>query len=552
MTSNISYGLQTAQITRSFSATGSSLVARWSDAGVTPVSGAQSIQFPGIHIDLLPDEDLSLDAGARQSLVPNSILFSFNGKQFFDRDGTMYRDFDTATGSATACGSIDYSTGAVMLTSYGNGSDSTVANPVIISCVVRPPNSMTSFARFRTPSAPIRPQSLTVRATSIDGLLVTGTSQANGPITGTGISGTVDYETGVVVVNFGSELNDNDGAPDLDHRSEDWYQPEARYNIGTEESPNWRVWSRLLIDPASILYNVVTYTFLPLDQELIGLNPVRLPSDGRVPIFKDGYILVIHDTVFEILPDNLTSGQVVALARGDLAEVILRDQNGLVVDTAQWTVVRTTGQITMTNPLNLAAYTQPLIAEHRIEDMTLLTDTQISGELSMSRALTHDYTAANSYVSSALLFGDLQARVVRWFDQQTWTGVWSSSVIGSSATASYNDVTYPPIITNSGAITQRWSLVFTSSSVFNIVSEDIGIIGTGNTGANCAPVNPVTGQPYFFIDLRGWGAGWASGNCLRFDTDGCIAPIWIARTTKQSTNEEVNDNFRMQIRGDAD
>jgi hypothetical protein len=40
----------------------------------------------------------------------------------------------------------------------------------------------------------------------------------------------------------------------------------------------------------TIKYNCVVYSYLPLDAELIGIDPVRLPQDGKVPIFRKGYI----------------------------------------------------------------------------------------------------------------------------------------------------------------------------------------------------------------------------------------------------------------------
>lgn len=552
MTSIVDFVAIPQTVSRDYTASGPMLI-KWVDAAtVEAADGPASIPNPGMTIDLLPGEDKALDPARRKYIVQGSVLFTFNGKTFFDRNGSLYTDFNPATGAATACGTIDYQTGLATVTSYGSGSNVVIADPVILGCLSRIPDVMTSFVRFRTPAAPIRPQSLSVRATTLNGALLNGASQSNGDITGTKILGSVNYDTGIVDLNFGEELNDNDNAPSLTHRTEPWYSAEVRYNVGTVPAPDYKTWRPTFVDPASILYNVVTYSFLPLDAALIGLNPVRLPSDGRVPIFKDGYVLVIHDTAFQTLPNSLTPGQVVTLARGDLAEVILRDQNGLDVNSALFTVARAAGTITMANPLNLAGYAQPLIAEHRIEDMVLCTDSQINGELSLSRALIHDYTAANSFVSSALLFGDLQARVSKFFDQASWASVWSDTLSGSAAAASFNDVTYPLTVTNAGTITERWALVFTTQTAFNIIGENVGQIGTGSTSVDCAPINPVTGVPYFSLNRFGWGAGWSAGNVLRINTTGNIAPIWFARTTKQSTSDEMNDNVRIQIRGDAD
>ena len=85
-----------------------------------------------------------------------------------------------------------------------------------------------------------------------------------------------------------------------------------------------------------------------------------------------------------------------------------------------------------------------------------------------------------------------------------------------------------------------------------MVGETAGVITTGATSADCTPINPVTGEPYFLIYAAGWGGGWATNNVLRFNTDAAHSPIWIARTTISGTPTADDDSFKLQIRGDAD
>lgn len=40
------------------------------------------------------------------------------------------------------------------------------------------------------------------------------------------------------------------------------------------------------------------------------------------------------------------------------------------------------------------------------------------------------------------------------------------------------------------------------------------LITTGTTAADCVPINPLTGTPYFTISQDGWGAGWAAGSAV--------------------------------------
>ena len=51
-----------------------------------------------------------------------------------------------------------------------------------------------------------------------------------------------------------------------------------------------------------------------MDSRLIGLDPVRLPADGRVPIYREGDVVVLaHEQTTDV--GTPTAGQVVNLPR---------------------------------------------------------------------------------------------------------------------------------------------------------------------------------------------------------------------------------------------
>ena len=104
---------------------------------------------------------------------------------------------------------------------------------------------------------------------------------------------------------------------------------------------------------------------------------------------------------------------------------------------------------------------------------------------------------------------------------------------------------------NSGSVTERWALVFDSTDHFNIHAEKRGIVGSGYIAQDCQPINQSTGKPYFFMDYRGFGQGWAAGNVIRFNTNGAVADAWAVRTTLQGPETEPYDKFTIQPRGDA-
>jgi hypothetical protein len=207
------------------------------------------------------------------------------------------------------------------------------------------------------------------------------------------------------------------------------------------------------------------------------------------------------------------------------------------------------GTITFTS---VAGYDQPVTIQHRIEDAALVADAQISGLLRFTRPITHDYPAGESYVSSALLIGDMFSRNSLLFDQGTWLGNWSDDVDGSPAGGTYDDINNPVEMTNEGGITERWALVFTNSTNFNIVGEHLGVVGTGNTGTDVEPLNPATMTPYFTMLSSGFGSGWSAGNVIRLNTVGARAPIWCARVVQQGEATETDDSFSMLVRGDID
>lgn len=488
-----------AAATVTFSPTGADATINYD---VTTAPGANAT--PAIPLDEIV---LQLNPAGISDLIPNSVAFTFNGSLYVDRDGLLYRDIDHATGAGVLSGSLDYATGLATLTNWTGGANSLVIHAV--GLVFRPP--VQSRMVFRTPGAPVRPASTFVRANEADGTLVSDTCDQNGAFGAVPdpIGGDVDQEVGIVRLSF---LN-----PVL---------------------------------PGTVFYNTVIYSFLPLDPDILGLDPVRLPQDGRVPAFQPADVAVVHHTQRDAYAD-LAAGQVLDAARTRLAAAKIVDSEGTRLDPAPYTEDLDAGTITLDTPLDLAAYTAPYEFVHRIEDMLVVSDVQINGYITCNRAVSHDFPITETLVSSALITGDLQARYANLFEQETWTGVFSDQIIGDSPDAAYNDTTYPIAVTNRGALTERWALVFTGSTSFDIVGDNIGQIGVGDLTSAAAPTNPNSGVPYFTIDPLGWGQGWGVGNVLRFNTFGADYPLWIARTVLQGTASGDRDDFRIQIRGNA-
>lgn len=472
-------------------------------------TSTQSFTVGGTNLNLL-------QPGSGKAVVPGSFNMSYGGKTYYDSNGKIYTDFSALTGAGVEAGTIDYASGKAAIAAVPPSGSVT---PVVNSLLLGGAPQASDGVQFATISAPLRPGSLQLTLTNLlTGDVVVATSDENGTITSTGssVTGSVDFQTGFVAIN-------------------------ATFPVFF----------------GNIRYNAVALKVLPLDPDIIGLQTVRLPVDGKVAIFKLGDVAVLNHTTTDALTTP-TDGQVVTISRDHLASVVvLCDTTEL--DPAQYSVDLEAGTITFANPVVLQdkdanALSGTWTASHRIEHMSLITDVQISGQLTLQQASAHVFPVGTS-VSSAVLFGDLQSDVINTFDQQTWSynnPNWGASADSSGpANAEYNDIAYPLQVANFGAVEEKWALVFTSSTAFSIVAKNRGVIGTGNTAVDCAPINPMTSTPYFKILAAGWGSGWATGNVLRFDTVAALAPFWIARTVTPGTGVTASDSFTLSPRGDS-
>jgi hypothetical protein len=387
---------------------------------------------------------------------------------------------------------------------------------------------------FRTAASPLRPSSLSVLGTLQDGTTFNVTADANGKVNGTRVKGRIDYQYGLVELYFVNPAGDAALNVDLSHLG----------ILGVTTVP------ADLAMLSSIRYNAVSYSYLPLDANLLGIDPVRLPSDGRVPIFRAGGFCVVGHT--GSITATVSNAQVIDCARVRLSRVRVVGANGVVINTGYSTDLEA-GTIAFSN---VSGYSQPVTIEHRIEDMAVVSEAQISGELTFTRALTHNYPVTSpptSYVSSALISADLKARVSVVFDQQTWNGTsWLDALSGTAATGTFNDVLSPIVVTNKGAITERWALQFTSTTTFNLIGEHVGVIAMGSINSDLTPINPATGAAYFILHAVGWGIGWAAGNILRINTVGAMFPVWVVRTIQQGPNTGTEHSFTLLSRGDVD
>lgn len=427
------------------------------------------------------------------------------------------------TGDNTQVGSIDYATGSIGLTYFSKPYNLSLEFVKLFTDDITEDGDYIGEYAFRTAATKLTTSSFQFYYTTANGTFI-ATSDGNGVITGTDIDSNksyVDTQTGMASILF------------------------TTYCI-----------------PSSFKYDAVAESSLPLNPELLGLNPVRLPSDGRVPVFKSGYHLIVFNEV-ETATTNATplANDVETLARSGQAYVEVIDANGKRLNPTQYIADRALGTITFSSTLLLEdKYNEPLTAPFyivdRVEDMLLATDVQINGLISLSGGLSHDYSFGETYVASSLVWGDTGARYYNLFSQEIWDSgnpVWDDHLVGDNTTAQYDDLNNSIQINNKSSTSGRWAIIFKSDTTVDVVHEALGVVQSNVSISidDVRPVNPATGEPYFTMPKEGFGAGWRTNNVIRFNTESGDNNAWVIRTVQSGALSELTDSIDIEVRGDA-
>lgn len=469
-------------------------------------------------------------------IVPGTVQFTLGATVYQDIDGAIHHTVNPATGVGTPAGTINYGTGEVTLTNW-------VAGSLTLSV-----QSLATFKgvfidtefNFATEQSPLKAGGFQLAVTALDGELLVGGAGEDGLLTGEALNGVVDLQFGLVAGRFGarvleSSLTDED-------RAEPWYDPADIDGEG-------KIFKPRRVIPQTARYNGVYYSYVPLDASILGIDAVRLPSDGRVPIYRTGDVVVIlHPDTMTGTPAQVggTGPYQLSCGRTRLSWVKVTDVNGAPI-TDGYTLDRAAGVLSWSSLDGIAT---PLTVQHTVSDLRLVTDVQINGTLSLARPLSHEFPANESLVAACLIHGDRRARVSAVWDQASWDSVWRDSLSGSAATATLNTIDFPITVTNEGCDTDRWVFRCTNSAsnAWELISEKRGLVWSGTyapyvsgPAVDVAPINPRTrdaeglnGVPYLTIPQQANGGGWSTGNVVRINTVGAIVDFWIARSIAQS------------------
>ena len=471
-------------------------------------------------------------------VMPASLNFIWGGRTYFDKNGVIHTNLNVNNGASDIAGSVNYASGIVMLKdwTWTNGNAPNI-KALATSISGNPVDSVT----FRTPSAPIRPGSLELRATALDGTQVTAKATVGGVMASTGIMGAVDAEYGLADVQFGSWVTATG------NESEPWYNADAVREDG-------KIWRSKHVFANTITYDARSYSYLPVDSNVVKIDTVRLPQDGKIPIFRRGDTIIIGNRVTTDIGSAHTGGQTVTLPRNDVTRIGVVDADDKNVDATLWDYDLAAGTITWKTPLDLSMYKMPLKINHAQEERNRIREVDIDGTLSLLFAMRRSYPIADTYVSSVLIGGDLQVRVSIPFTQRSWNNVWQDTPVGEQLLNKLNLKDYPMILTDDGAIKERWMIKMTGTNQFELYGETLGFVMRGDTLTNLAPINPATGKPYFTLPKQAFGADapWANQDVIRFNTWGTLLPVLVLCAVQPNPIPPTGtDGYAMCLYGDT-
>lgn len=486
---------------------------------------------------------LALTPGGHLPAVPGSVVFGWMGHDYSDNgQGLVFRDAAISPPGVQS-GVMDYAHCTAVLDDWAVG-----PNPGTITLKrlwTRKPRWTTGVIYGRTASAPIKAGAggMTMTATDMSGAAVNATVDAQGLITGPQALGAIDLATGAYQVMFGALVTD--ASLTLAEKAEWWY---SLADVGAVEPG--KIWRPIAVDPTTIRYNAVTFEYLPIDAELLGLTPERLRPDGRAPFVRPGDYCVIGITV-DVPVFTPSAGQTINLGATLLSsiDVIAADGSGRV--STGYTRDLDAGTLTINS---IVGWPAQVAVRGRAEVYRRVASVRTDGTVRLTTPVGRTFPVGAA-LSTALRFGNKQAFVERVFDQQSWDGVtWSNTLVGNTATFSFNTTGRPILVNNRGTVTERFALKFRNDGVtFDFIGEHLGLIASGNVNEDFAPPNPqADNAPYLVVPYLGWGGGQVAGNVLFIHTQGAEMPIGAIRSLSPGSPTTTDYEVVIELRGDRD
>ena len=486
---------------------------------------------------------LRLNPSSVLPAVPGSVLFTWMGHDYADNGaGVIFRKGVNGAADVQS-GTMDYAACTAHLDDWIVGPGPGV---VTVKRLWTRRQRWTSGVIYgRTASAPVKPGpgGLVLTATDMAGDTLTATVDVTGLVSGDSAWGAIDFATGAFQIMFGDLVLDS--SLTAAEKAEWWYDIA---DVGVVEAG--KIWRPRAVDPTSLRYNAVTYIYLPIESELMGITPERLPPDGRMPFVRPGMYAVIGLTI-DVPAFAPSAGQTIDLGTTLLSSIDVLDANGTGQVADGYTVDLDAGTLTINTVVGWPAQ---VTVRGRAEVYRRVQEVTVDGRVKLTTPIGRAFPAG-AVLSTAARFGNKLAFVERTFDQQSWDSVtWADVVTGNQAAASYDFTGHPAEVNNRGTVTERWALKFRSDGVtYDLIGEHLGQIARGTINADFSPPNAqAENAPYFTLRASGWGSGWVPGNVLFLHTQGAEMSLGVIRSTNPGSASGTDYSTVLEIRGDKD
>ncbi|WP_010604394.1 hypothetical protein [Pseudoalteromonas maricaloris] len=437
----------------------------------------------------------NITLGATETIVKGTVKLKKSGSSQIITDDGAGRFIHSGYIIAT----IDYDTGVI--TELEPIDYSGTVSEELGALIQLKPLSLREI-EFALPSQSFARNSIYIRATSEAGTEYSASSDDNGNITGTNISGSVS-SNGTVSLVFAVDM--------------------------VQES---------------ITYDYDELTIINVPSPPGGIDRSKLPEGGYVPIFHEFNLVCVQDR-HRTQHATLSDGQELTVTV-DANWVDIVDNDGLSLYSANddnYSYDKATGKVTI-KP-GITNFSGPFIITTVLSELVLVD--AIDGDtLKILSPLKRTYDVGTT-VSSTYVLGDLQALTK---DERTLSA-WQNNFgdFGSPASSAINTTQYPIELSNLGTIAQRWAIVFTSTTAFYVVGEHVGTIYNGDITSDCTPINANAGSPFFVLRKEAFGAGLNPGEAFLFETTTASKPVMLTRSVSPGHSDIQYDKSTLAFRG---
>lgn len=473
--------------------------------------------------------------------VPGSLSFDLGSDAYWEINGVLYRSLHPATGAGIAVGAWDAAAGVVAITVAPSAA---VSGGTLRGLLTRTATRPTTDVVGYVSGAPLKPGVTQVLATTIHGEHISATDPGDGTLSATLLTGSVDAASGLYRLRFGRSVPTAElTAADL---AAAWYSPA---NVA-----NGAIWKPAPVLPESVRITTVAISSLPLPGDRVGVPAQRLRPDGTLVIFRPGDAVIAHWT--GAITGPAVAGNVVNLGRERLQRVRVLDAAGRRLPSDRYTLDLDAGLLTWATPLDVSGYTGPFRIEPTIADVLRLRavepDPAGGYRLTFTRRLSHDFPIG-AYISTCQEHGTLQARTSNLHAQAAWLGTWSDDVIGADTAFRYDDATHPIQVSGAGAVEGHWRVTITGSGgAVSIYERQLGLVAIGDVDAGLAPVNPVTGVPYWEMAAAGFSLDRTIGATIIFRTHPTGVYLAVAQCVQPDTPSSGVDSWELVTAGGVD